>query len=144
MHMWRSHFSYNQIHRGCNYNEFNKTITIAILDYNLEEAELAPFPHSIWKICNYFTHAILTDLFELHIIEIPKALKYLENNPNDIVSQWMLFLSDPNNREVVNIMKSNEEIDEAMKKLKEITSDAELMRIIELRQKAIMDYRTGI
>ena len=139
-----SNLFYNQLHRGNDYNELNKTISIAILDYNLEDINSTHFPHSIWKISNPFTLTILTDLFELHIIEIPKALKYFENNPNDIVSQWMLFLSEPNNREVLNIMKSNEEIDEAMKKLEEITSDAELMRIIELRKKAIMDYNSGM
>ena len=139
-----SNLFYNQLCRGDNYNTLNKTISIAILDYNLEDINSTHFPHSIWKISNPFTLTILTDLFELHIIEIPKALKYLENNPDDLVSQWMLFLSEPNNREVLNIMKSNEEIEDAMKKLEEITSDAELMRIIELRKKAIRDYNSGM
>ena len=36
-------------------------------------------------------------------------------------------------------MKTNKEIQEAMEKLEEISSDEELMRLVELRRKAILD-----
>lgn len=89
---------------------------------------------------------ILTDDLEIHIIEIPKAIKSLNKNPNDRVSQWMLFLSDPNNREMLNIIKENKEIEEAMVKLKEVSEDEKIKRIAELKERARIDeisFRNG-
>lgn len=52
---------------------------------------------------------------------------------------WITFLDNPNQKEVSEIMKTNKEIQEAMEKLEEISSDEELMRLVELRKKAILD-----
>ena len=41
-------------------------------------------------------------------------------------------------------MKTNKEIEEAMKKLEEIQSDEEMMRIIDLRKKAIWDHNQAM
>ena len=63
--------------------------------------------------------------------------KQVENNT---LIEWMKFLDNPNDGEVLKIMKTNKEIEEAMKKLEEIQSDEEMMRIIDLRKKAIWDH----
>lgn len=79
----------------------------------------------------------LTDKLEIHIIELPKIRKnrkaYIENK----VAQWMLFLNNPNDKEVESIVEKNEPIKEAMQKLKHMSEDEELRRVAELRQKAI-------
>ena len=144
----------SQLQKSQDYNLLQKTICIGILDYNLPEVPKSYPPHSIWKIMNTcdssndkvenFHKTILTNLFELHIIELPKVKKYLEQNPNDIIAQWMLFMSDVNNEEVVNVMRTNKEIREAMSKLEKITADKELMEIIEARDKAERDYISGM
>lgn len=83
----------------------------------------------------------LTDKLEIHIIELPKIRKnrkaYIENK----VAQWMLFLNNPNDKEVESIVEKNEPIKEAMQKLKHMSEDEELRRVAELRQKAIMDEK---
>ena len=38
---------------------------------------------------------ILTDYFEMGIIEIPKVVKAYQKTSNDEVLQWMLFLDNP-------------------------------------------------
>ena len=53
-------------------------------------------------------------------------------------------MSDVNNEEVVNVMRTNKEIREAMSKLEKITADKELMEIIEARDKAERDYISGM
>ena len=83
----------------------------------------------------------LTDKFELFIIEIPKARRMMKSNQNDKLTQWMLFLDNPNNKEVLEIMNKNEEIKEAMEELEEISKDKELRLIAELKEKAIRDER---
>lgn len=83
----------------------------------------------------------MTDLIEIHIIELPKIKKCKETYLQDELAQWMLFLNNPNDKEVENIMKQNEPIKEAMLKLREISEDDELRRVAQLRQKAIMDEK---
>lgn len=82
----------------------------------------------------------MTNLFELHILEIPKALK--TKNLNNPLTQWMWFLSNPNQMEVDG-MKKNLNIEEAMELLEQISQDKELQRRIELRQKAILDQNSA-
>lgn len=83
----------------------------------------------------------MTNLFELHILEIPKALK--AKNLNDPIVQWMWFLSNPNQTEVLDVMKKNLKIEEAMELLEQISQDKKLQRRIELRQKAILDENSA-
>ena len=83
----------------------------------------------------------LTDKFELFIIEIPKARRMMKSNQNDKLTQWMLFLDNPNNKEVLEIMNKNEEIKEAMEELEEISKNEELRLIAQLKEKAIRDER---
>lgn len=83
----------------------------------------------------------MTDKLELHIIEIPKAIKQIQNEPQNRIAQWMLFLSNPNDEEVTKIMEENKAIGQAMGKLKELSADEELRRVAELRQKAILDEK---
>ena len=65
----------------------------------------------------------------------------MESNQKDKLTQWMLFLDNPNNKEVLEIMNKNEEIKEAMEELEEISKDKELRLIAELKEKAIRDER---
>lgn len=50
-----------------------------------------------------------------------------------------MFIDNPNNEKVSQIMRTNKEIEEAMKKLQEISGDQELMKLVDLRRKAILD-----
>ena len=61
---------------------------------------------------------VLTEDIEIHIIELKKVIAKYENGKDNELLQWMFFLEDPNNLEVVRIMKENEEIKKAKEKLK--------------------------
>lgn len=78
-------------------------------------------------------------MLEIHIIEIPKVRKMKTKGSKNALIDWITFLDNPNQKEVSEIMKTNKEIQEAMEKLEEISSDEELMRLVELRRKAILD-----
>ena len=59
-----------------------------------------------WRIQeNEATHLVMTDYFEIIIIEIPKVVKEYKKTPNDEVLQWMLFLDNPEkkNEKILNI-----------------------------------------
>lgn len=119
---------------GDKYKDLNQTISIAILDYNLKKLINMQEAHTIWHIREDNNNIKLTDMLEIHIIEIPKIRGLKERQSNNSLIDWITFLDNPNQKEVSEIMKTNKEIQEAMEKLEEISSDEELMRLVELRR----------
>ena len=114
---------------GDTYSDLRKTISIIILDDNFKLTKNLGKPQTTWKIReNENTHLILTDYFEIIIIEIPKVLKAYHKNPNDEVLQWMLFLDNPEKEEVTRIMEENKDIKEAKEELDRISQDDILRR----------------
>ena len=83
-------------------------------------------------------------MLELYIIEIPKVKRILEKEPNDKLAQWVQFLDNPNEKEVLKAMENNEEIKEAMEELEEVSKIKQLRRIAELKDKAIRDEKNAL
>ena len=109
---------------GDTYSDLRKTISIIILDDDFRLTKNLGKPQTTWKIReSENTHLILTDYFEIIIIEIPKVLKAYHKNPNDEVLQWMLFLDNPEKEEVTRIMEENKDIKEAKEELDRISQD---------------------
>ena len=57
----------------------------------------------------------MTEFCELHIITLPKAIQEYQNNKENAMLQWMMFLDNPENEEVAEIMEENKDIKEAKK-----------------------------
>lgn len=142
LYYWSRIYS-GQLLKGSDYAKLNKVIGIIILDYNFEKLREIESMHTKWQIKETLTgeEIILTDLFELHIIEIPKAKKILEQDTTNELAQWMMFFNNPNEKEVEKIMEENKEIKRAMDELKELSQDEELRRVAELKEKAILDEK---
>lgn len=140
LYYWSRIYS-SQLEKRKPYKELNKVIGIIILDYELDKTKNIEEISTNWKIKEETRFINLTDKLELFIIEIPKVRRIIEKQPNDKLIQWMLFLDNPNNKEVLEIMDKNEEIKEAMEELEEISKDEELRWIAELKEKAIRDER---
>ena len=83
----------------------------------------------------------LTEDLEIHIIEIPKINRMLENGK---LKKWILFLENPEGEETKRMAEKEKEIKEAIETLEDISSDEEKERIAELRQKYIMDRKSEI
>ena len=147
LYYWSKIYS-GQLLAGDDYKELKKTIGIFILDYELENFKEMTNAHTKWKITEVENEIgrklILTEDLELHIIEMPKALRILEKEPKNKIAQWMLFLSNPNDMEGTNIMQENENIKNAMEKLEEVSQDEKLRRIAELKEKARRDEISGL
>ena len=90
---------------------------------------------------------VLTDSIEICILELDKVKNTYYKNKLDKKAQWMLFLDDPNSREVKEIMEKNNDIKDAVIEVHERSKDEQLRRIAELKEKAIMDekaiYKAG-
>ena len=83
----------------------------------------------------------LTEDLEIHIIEIPKINRMLENGK---LKKWILFLENSEWEETKRMAEKEKEIKEAIETLEDISSDEEKERIAELRQKYIMDRKSEI
>jgi len=144
LYYWSRIYS-SQLVKGEEYSNLNKVIGIIILDYEFEKTKEIERISTKWKITEVNTgkKIELTDILEMFIIEIPKAKRILEKDANNQLAQWMLFLNDPNEKEVSKIMEQNKEIKEAMKELEEMSKDEELRRLAELKEKAIRDEKSA-
>lgn len=132
----------SQVHRGDNYRDSKRIILVAILDYELDVTKKVKKFETIWNLreCQN-PEKILTDKIEIHIIELKKVRNTYEQNKENKKAQWMLFLDDPNSKEVKEIMKENEDVKEAIVEVHKMTEDEKVKRLAELREKAIMDEK---
>ena len=144
LYYWAAAYS-RQIKRGDRFGKLQKTISIAILDHELEELRGIEEIGVKWQIRDELTgKRILTDRLELVIIELPKARRMYKIDPSNTICQWMLFLDNPNQKEVVQIMKDNKDINRAIDELEQVSGNAKLRRIAELKEKYIRDEQASI
>ena len=138
-----------KINKGTNYSEAQRVVIIAIIDYNLDLTKQIKKMETIWNIREKDNkNLILTDKMELRIIELNKAKSEYEKDKTNEKAQWMMFINNPNQVEVHEIMKKNEGIKKATVEIVKMSEDEKMERLAFLRQKAIMDeksiYAAGI
>ena len=132
----------NEIKRGDDYEKAKRVIMVAILDYNLNLTKEIKKMETKWKLREENNkELVLTDKIEIDIIELSKVKDEYERNKQNKKAQWALFISDPNIKEVQEIMKSNEDIEEAVVTVHKMTEDEKMRRIADLREKAILDEK---
>lgn len=129
-----------RLKKGQEYKELEKTIVILIANFAIKGLEDLKY-HTEWKIMDKETQkVILTDKFELRIIELPK----IKEEEQEELIDWLLFLENPQSERVKTKMEENEELKEAVEKLEGMSEDDYMQRIADLREKAILDYNSGM
>jgi len=135
LYYWAKLYS-RQLKRGEKYTKLERCISIIFIDYELEKLKELPI-HTTWKIkSEKNSKIILTKDLEIHIIELPKIKKKLDN---EHLKKWILFLENPEGEETKKMAEKEIEIKEAIDTLEEITDDEQKYRIAELRHKYILD-----
>ena len=138
----------DQFKRGEEYENAKRTVLVAIVDFEIEEIKDIEEMETKWKLVETKKREkILTELIEIDIINIRKAKKEYEKDKKNEKAQWMLFLDNPNSKEVKEIMKENKEIEKCVITVKELSEDEKMERLQFLREKAIRDehsiYKKG-
>ena len=115
-----------QLKKGQKYRELEKTIVILIANFEIKGLEDLKY-HTEWKIMDKETQkVILTDKFELRIIELPK----IKEEEQEELIDWLLFLENPQSERVKTKMEENEELKERIEsRIKEI---AEVLQISDI------------
>ena len=144
LYYWSDNYI-RQLKRGDIFGELKKTISIVILDHEIEALKGIEKLGVKWQIRDDESgKKVLTDRLEISIIELPKAKRIYERDKKNKIGQWMMFLDNPNKEEVVQIMGENEHIRKAIDELEQVSGDEKLRRIAELREKAIRDEQAAM
>ena len=139
---WSKLYS-SEIKKGQNYSCLNPAIAILIADFEIDNLTSISKFHTKWQIREEeYTKIVLTNLFELHIIELPKLIKSLEKNKGIIDNSkdalWSLFMICPE-KVGDEVMEKNPEIKKAKEELDKIKQDEREQYLAELRMKYILD-----
>ena len=129
LYYWSKMYTAN-VQVGHKYSELRKTISIIIVDKEINELKDIKKAHTTWHIReDEYTENVLTPYLQFDIIEIRKAIEEYKKNKDDEVLQWMMFFENPEDAEVKRIMENNEDIKEAKEELDEISRNDILRRM---------------
>ncbi len=124
------------------YETLNKSISISILNFILLKNE--PDIHNIYKFLNIKSGNELTDLKEIHFIELPKFIKMEPEELETTFEKWLYTLKYGEKYvydidDIPYILKEEEEIVMALNEMLRASDDDQLRELIEMRQKARHD-----
>ena len=148
LYYWSRLYS-KQMQRGEEYTKAKRVVIIAIVDFEIDITKELRRMETIWNIREKEkTEKVLTDLLEIRIINLRRVREAYQEDKENKKNQWVMFLEDPNSKEVKEIMEKNEDVKKAIITVKEMSEDEKMERLAELREKAIRDekalYNTGI
>ncbi len=127
----------SQIKIGDTYDKLKKCITINILDFKYTPLKKL---HSRYHLTEDEVGERLTDILEIHFLEIPKLFdEEIEIDEADPIVQWMEFL-DAKSRGVMEMLaEKNKDIKRAYDVLQVISQDEKARMKYEARQAEIRD-----
>ena len=129
-----------QMKRGFKYDELKRVVIVAIIDFELEETKDIKDVVTVWNMMEKLKRdRVLTDIVEIRILELKKAKEMYEKDKNNKKAQWLMFLENPESKEVKEIMGRNKGISEAVIEIHKMSEDEKMERLEYLREKAILD-----
>jgi predicted transposase/invertase (TIGR01784 family) len=87
------------------------------------------------------THELLTDLEEIHFLELPKMQKFSKQSP---ITWWLEYLKNPHSKAVEKIGEFEPVIKEAVKMFDVITSDKQTQELLRMREKGERDFNSAM
>lgn len=133
LYYWSKLYS-EQLNEGEDYSILKRTICINIL--NFKYLKTRKF-HSGYRLKEIYSNEELTDVAEIHFIEIPKLEEGTDEK--DMLVNWVEFLKDPESEKVRSLEMSIEEIRQAKDELIRMSNDDTQRQIYEMRAKTLKD-----
>ena len=126
-----------QLGDGDRYDKLCRTVCINILDFKYLKNDRF---HNRYRLKEIETNEELTDIQEIHFIEIPKLKKLnSEEEVVDMLEAWIEFLRDPESEVVRKLEMTNKEIREAKDTLYKLSRNEKERELYFLREKSIKD-----
>lgn len=141
LHYWSKMYS-EQIQNRDNYSKLERTVCINILNFKYLKNDKY---HNAYRLKEITSNEEITDLQEIHFIELPKFneignKEYVENvEKMDALEKWLEFLVEPESNTVRQLELSNEEIKLAKSELYRLSMDSKEREQYNMREKAIYD-----
>ena len=141
LYYWSKMYS-EQIQNRDNYSKLERTVCINILNFKYLKNDKY---HNVYRLKEITSNEELTDLQEIHFIELPKFneignKEYVENiEKMDALEKWLEFLVEPESNTVRQLELSNEEIKLAKSELYRLSMDSKEREQYNMREKAIYD-----
>ncbi|HAT4365495.1 TPA: Rpn family recombination-promoting nuclease/putative transposase [Clostridium perfringens] len=141
LYYWSKMYS-EQIQNRDNYSKLERTVCINILNFKYLKNDKY---HNAYRLKEITSNEELTDLQEIHFIELPKFneignKEYVENvEKMDALEKWLEFLVEPESNTVRQLELSNEEIKLAKSELYRLSMDSKEREQYNMREKAIFD-----
>ncbi|TPE14403.1 Rpn family recombination-promoting nuclease/putative transposase [Clostridium perfringens] len=141
LYYWSKMYS-EQIQNRDNYSKLERTVCINILNFKYLKNDKY---HNAYRLKEITSNEELTDLQEIHFIELPKFneignKEYIENvEKMDALEKWLEFLVEPESNTVRQLELSNEEIKLAKSELYRLSMDSKEREQYNMREKAIYD-----
>ena len=129
-----------QLTKGQDYDTLSRTICINILDFKYLKNDNF---HNCYRLKEKNTNEELTDVMELHFIEIPK-LRKLENSEDisDMLEAWITFIESPTSELIDKLEMSSDEIKEAKEELVRLSGNDKERERYEKRFESLLEQNS--
>ncbi len=119
------------------YTSILKSVTINILNFKILKENKRVHNSFVFK--EKETNEVLTDLAEIHFLEIPKLEEQEKLDMEDLLNDWLLFIENPESEAIEMITKKVSAIKEAKETLKVLSLNKEARIVYESRQRALRE-----
>ena len=123
-----------QLSEGEDYSKLCRTVCINILNFKYLQTDKF---HTGYRLKEIESNEELTNIIEMHFIEIPKLEDY--SGEKDMLVAWTEFLKNPESEKVRGLELSVEEIREAKDELIRMSNNPEERALYDMRAKILKD-----
>ena len=137
LYYWSKIYS-DQLGESENYKNLARTVCINILNFKLLDNDRY---HNTYRLKEITTNEELTDIEEIHFIELPKSkeIKSEEVNNIDSLLKWIEFIKEPESETVRILELTDESIRKAKTQLYKLSLDKKTIEQYRIREKAMYD-----
>jgi len=150
LYYWSKMYS-SQMKEGMDYGELCKTITINIVNFRYL-SHIHDY-HSTFQLYEREQKLLLTDMLEIHFMELPKLLIKWRNKEvdprEDQLVRWLLLLEASEDEEITQVleeiaMQEDQVLKKAMDEWERVSQDPEVILAYEARRKALLDEKSAL
>ncbi|EDT14266.1 Rpn family recombination-promoting nuclease/putative transposase [Clostridium perfringens] len=137
LYYWSKLYS-DQLGESEKYKNLARTVCINILNFKLLDNDRY---HNTYRLKEVTTNEELTDIEEIHFIELPKSkqIKSEEVNNIDSLLKWIEFIKEPESEAVKILELTDESIRKAKNQLYKLSLDKKTIEQYRIREKAMYD-----
>ena len=127
----------DQIGESDQYEKIKRVISIIITDHTLVKADETY--HHLFGLYDVENKVMLTDILEIHTLEIPKARKLFDDTRDEHLLNWMRFLDVKTEEELQVLAQKSPAMKKATLRLLELSADEKARQLYEARLKEKRD-----